>query len=154
MTTFRFRAGLVLALLSLSASSWAGSQELTANEEQLEDCAAFGAQGPITEYQCRGRNIERKERRLERAFGAALEFIRSREQGPQYMSDSRRSPIYLEWSQVAWRQYVEQDCTVQAGLLGGSNAWVSRYWINCYEQELEHRIQFLENVAAGTFNES
>lgn len=85
---------------------------------------------------------------MEEAFGQAHAYIIDHE-NKRGMQDVRRSPIYLEWSQSAWKEFAQQNCAVIAGLTGGSNAWVSRYETDCYSAALDERIKFLEDIANG-----
>jgi uncharacterized protein YecT (DUF1311 family) len=147
MTTFRSSAAALCALLCSVATNAAPAARETSVQTQLEDCSRLARGGPIDEYQCVSRNIERKERLLGDAFSRARFYLQQHEDDG--MKDNRRSPIYLDWSQAAWKQYVEHNCTVIAGATGGSNAWVSRFWADCYSQELDSRIKFLEGIAAG-----
>jgi len=115
---------------------------------ELEDCTKLAAQGPIVEYECVDRNNERREARMMAVFSTAIDAVEKR-QATASVQDERRSHVYLKWSQAAWKEFAEQNCTVVAGLSGGSNAWVTRYWLDCYSEELDRRIKFLEQVAAG-----
>jgi uncharacterized protein YecT (DUF1311 family) len=120
---------------------------------KLEDCTEAGKDGPIPEYECVDRNIERKQRLMADALRKARRFLEARERTVTWMKDDRRKPVYLDRSQAAWDKFVEQNCTVIAGASGGSNAWVTRFELDCYSDELDRRIKFLDQLAAGDFSD-
>ena len=151
MTIFRFSLAVLLASLAVAPSTQAQPAPAQ-HSEKLEDCEIFAKEGPIPEYECVDRNVQRKERRMADALYKARQYVEERERTVKWMEDTRRSPIYLDWSQAAWKQYVDQNCTVIGGASGGSSAWVSRYEVDCYSQELDRRIKFLEELAAGQLN--
>ena len=122
---------------------------------ELEACLAR-AIDPFLEDRCHNAFVARQEAWLDQALAGARRYLVRRQRettgaGAVAMEDQRRDPAYLDRSQAAWREYVEQDCTVRAGLLWGGNVWVSRGERSCYLEELERRIAFLESVASGQF---
>jgi len=149
MTIFRFSAVLACLFLGPASGGAARSADPQQGGSELEDCSKFAAEGYVAEYQCVGRNNTRKERRLGEALIDAQTYLEGRQNNSTVMQDNRRSPIYLDWSQTAWKQYVDQNCTVVAGASGGTSAWVSRYWLDCYSEELDRRIKFLDELGAG-----
>jgi uncharacterized protein YecT (DUF1311 family) len=154
MTIFRFSVGLLYLICAAHTVAAAPVAEPASPERRLEDCTPFAKEGPIAEYECVDRNNGRKEKRLEEASERARRSVEKREtELNSYMEDARRNPIYLDWAQAAWKQYAEQNCTVTAGALGGSNAWITRYWLDCYSEELDRRIKFLEELADGRLGE-
>jgi hypothetical protein len=44
---------------------------------------------------------------------------------------------------------MREDCALQGGMQGGSNAWVSTFAGLCEEKELKNRIEFLKSIADG-----
>ena len=68
------------------------------------------------------------------------------ERDPQ---DSRRDQEQLRKSERAWLTYMHEDCALQGGMQGGSNAWVSTFAGLCEEKELKNRIDFLKSIADG-----
>jgi uncharacterized protein YecT (DUF1311 family) len=145
-----WRVPLLLVVIT-TLSSFTEAPVAQGRENGLEDCdRRLERPDDFARDECIGRNMDRQEARLERAFVAARSFIATRDTSGM-MDDERRSAAYLERSQAAWRQFVDHDCTVRAGLTGGGNIWVSRYWAVCYSAEMDRRIDFLETVASGNF---
>lgn len=139
-------------LFALALLVVAPAQTSTVSNSALEDCSAVAMQGPIVEYECKDRNIQRKEARMESLYSSAIDQVEKRaEETSKTFPDGRRSHVYLEWSQSAWKQFVDAHCTVVGGLMDGSNAWVSRYAADCYSDELDRRMKFLEAVVAGDY---
>jgi uncharacterized protein YecT (DUF1311 family) len=129
--------------------------ETAAVTQALEECLAGGID-PFSDDRCYKRHAERQETRLERALADTRRYLARRHRetsrpGALAMADARRDPAYLDRSQRAWRDFVEHNCTVRAGLLWGSNVSVSRGERSCYLEELERRIAFLESIASGEF---
>ena len=149
MTTFRFNGAVGLLLVALALPAQAQPTAAGGTSVKLEDCTEAGKDGAIAEYECVDRNIERKEQLMADAVRKARRFLEERERTVTWMKDDRRQPVFLDRSQAAWDKYVEQNCTVIAGASGGSNAWVTRYELDCYSEELDRRIKFLEDLAAG-----
>jgi uncharacterized protein YecT (DUF1311 family) len=137
---------------SLFAAAFAVEPVSARDATALEDCNKFASQGHIAEYQCVDRNNERKAAQMENLYSRAIEKLQEHAAASaDTFPDLRRSHVYLEWSQAAWKQFVDSHCTVVGGLMGGSNAWVSRYAVTCYSDELDRRIKFLETVVAGDY---
>lgn len=139
-----------MAMEALALILGAGAPAEASSGAVLEDCVALIAQGGArAEYQCVDRNNRRKEEQMDRLYSEALARVRKREANAA--PDMRRDPAHLQKSQAAWKRYVDENCTVVAGLMGGAGGWVSRMWSDCYSQELDNRIMFLGQVAAGEF---
>ena len=146
------------ALLAPAAEARAAppvAGQVQPQDKVLQQCLAQSI-GPFAQDRCHDRQVELQEARLDRALLATRRYLASREQqtsGPEApaMEDRRRDPAYLDRSQAAWRDFVQQNCTLQAGLLWGANVWVSRGVRSCYLEELERRIRFLESIASGEF---
>jgi len=64
--------------------------------------------------------------------------------------DDRTHPKFLEASQAEWRKFVDDNCTVIGAFGGGSNSAISDRIGDCYEEELDRRIDFLREVAEGS----
>ncbi len=156
------RASCHLAALIAPAILWSaaaiaapGGSQAGDRSENLATCLARGID-PFHGDGCYEREVDRQERRLEQRVVQTRDYLARRQRetdapGALAMSDNRRDPLYLDRSQAAWRQYVDADCTVRAGLLWGGNVWISRGIRNCYLDELDRRIRFLESIVAGEF---
>ena len=156
------RASWYLAALMASAVQLTGAAPASAGSslaqdrsESLEACLARGID-PFHGDRCYERHLERQEARLARALVETRHYLARRQRESDSpdalaMSDNRRDPLFLDRSQAAWREYVDQDCTLRAGLQWGGNIWISRGIRDCYLDELERRISFLESIAAGQF---
>ena len=156
------RASWYLAALMAPAVQVTGAAPASAasslaqdQSESLATCLARGID-PFHGDRCYERHLQRQEARLARALVGTRDYLARRQRESDSpaalaMSDNRRDPLYLDRSQAAWREYVDQDCTVRAGLQWGSNVWISRGIRDCYLHELERRISFLESIVTGQF---
>jgi len=98
----------------------------------------------------RRRTIERKERLLQATYKRAMQSVRKN--FARYGQwDERSDSAYLTRSQAAWRQYIDNDCKVQAAFGGGSNPSISDRQMDCYERALDQRIDFLRQLADESF---
>jgi uncharacterized protein YecT (DUF1311 family) len=104
---------------------------------------------PFVVRKCVGERIEHKEHVMARQFAQARKAV-GRNFALYGNNDNRTSPRFLEQSQTAWKRFVDSNCTVIAAYGGGSNSAISDRLMHCYESELDHRIQFLRDVAEGT----
>ena len=146
MTIFRFSLVLAFALASsispYSNAVWAAEPAPTASCLNID---------PFAERQCASKRIAAKERLLQATYSRAMRSVRKN--FARYgQSDNRSNPVYLTRSQGAWKQYVDNDCKVQAAFGGGSNRSISDREMDCYEDALEKRIELLRELADGTLN--
>ena len=128
------------ALLALGSASTVQAQDAT---------GACSNINPGTVRKCMGSRIERKERLMVRLFAQARRSV-ARNFARYGSNDIRSDPKYLDASQIAWKQFVDHNCTVIAAYNGGSNSATSDRIANCYEEELDRRIEFLRSAANGT----
>jgi uncharacterized protein YecT (DUF1311 family) len=136
-----------LLVATLAASVGGLSSAAPGAQPANSDCSNIS---PIVERECLGRRIAAKERLLGATFRLAMQSVRKN--FARYGQwDKRSDPIYLTRSQAAWKQYVDSDCKVQAGFGGGSNPSISDREMDCYEGALDKRIEFLRQLADGTF---
>ncbi|MDV3456304.1 lysozyme inhibitor LprI family protein [Sphingomonas sp. HF-S4] len=140
MTIFRFELAL-LVLAAIPSSGAAARQSIGASCDNVD---------PFVERECVDRRIEAKKRRLASLYTEALTAVRGNfaRYGSQ---DNRSNPDYLMRSQMSWTQFVDNDCKVQAAFGGGSNSSISERETGCYEDALDRRIEFLEQLADGSF---
>jgi len=148
-------AWLVAALIAPAPPMPHAPSGSSAATRELRACLAGGID-PFHDDRCYKWHVKRREMRLERVLVQTRQYLARRERetsrpGALAMADVRRSPAYLDRSQAAWREYVEQDCTMRAGLLAGASVWISRETRSCYLEELDRRIRFLESIASGAF---
>jgi uncharacterized protein YecT (DUF1311 family) len=141
MTIFRCE---FLALAALAAIPLTG-----AAARQSADISC-GNIDPGVERACVDRRVEAKQRRLAAVYSQALAAVR-RNFARYGREDNRSNPEYLVRSQAAWKQLVANDCKVRAAFGGGSNASISDRETNCHEAALDKRIEFLEQLADGSF---
>jgi uncharacterized protein YecT (DUF1311 family) len=106
---------------------------------------------PFAERECASKRIAAKERLLQATYRRAMRSVRKN--FARYgQSDNRSNPAYLTRSQAAWKQYVDNDCKVQAAFGGGSNPSISDREMDCYEDALDKRIESLRQLADETLN--
>ncbi len=106
---------------------------------------------PMTQRRCVHARIERKEREMEALLAQARNAVaRAHAARQPWQSDTRSDPAYLDHAQAAWRSFVDNNCTVVAGYLGGSNSSVSDLIAGCWEGELDNRIRFLRHLLEQT----
>lgn len=116
---------------------------LTVNAQAQEvTCKEGGSH--IQENACLGERLKSLDVELNRVYKLALASMP--EQDPQ---DRRRDQEQLRKSERAWLVYVREDCALQGGMEGGSNAWVSTFAGLCEEKALKARIEFLKSIAEG-----
>jgi len=101
----------------------------------------------LEQNQCLGKQRGDLDRELNRIYKLALQA-----RPEQDNADDRKSRAQLRKSQRAWLVYKRENCALQGGLQGGSNAWVSTFAGLCEKQELADRIEFLKKVANGAFD--
>jgi uncharacterized protein YecT (DUF1311 family) len=145
MTTFRFSLFLAFAfapLIALHADPVRDEKALTASCDNID---------PFAERHCVSKRIAAKERLLEATYKRAMQSVRKN--FARYGQWDRRSdPVYLTRSQSAWKQYVDNDCKVQAAFGGGSNPSISDRELECYEDALDKRLKVLRQLADETLN--
>jgi uncharacterized protein YecT (DUF1311 family) len=124
--------GAVFAMAVLMPNAFA--QEVTCKEDGSH----------IQEDACLGERLKTLDAELNRVYKLALASMP--EQDPQ---DSRRDQEQLRKSERAWLAYMHEDCALQGGMEGGSNAWVSTFAGLCEEKALKSRIEFLKSIAEG-----
>ena len=142
MTIFRF--SLLLFCLFLAAS--ASAAEDAPNVHRIGEC---GNIDPSAVRKCVGARIDRKERLMSRQLVSARRAV-ARNFARYGVADIRIAPKYLDASQAAWKQYVENNCTVIGAYGGGSNSAISDRKMHCYEEELDRRVRFLRDLTKGT----
>jgi uncharacterized protein YecT (DUF1311 family) len=131
----------VLALLAVgSAASRVQAQDSTGACSNID---------PGVVRKCMDSRIQRKERLMARLFAQARTSI-ARNFARYGSNDNRGDPKFLDASQAAWKRLVDSNCTVIAAYNGGSNSATSDRIANCYERELDRRIEFLRSAANGT----
>ncbi|AQR73159.1 hypothetical protein BXU08_05215 [Sphingomonas sp. LM7] len=91
-----------------------------------------------------------KERTLALVYSQARAAVR-RNFARYGREDNRSNPDHLVRSQASWKRFVADDCKVQAAFAGGSNPSISDRETGCYEDALDKRIEFLEQLANGSF---
>jgi len=141
MITCRFNvlALVVLAVIPLTAA--------VAQQSASDSCENID---PLVGRECISRRMEAKERRLAAIYPQALAAVR-RNFARFGREDDRSDPDYLVRSQDAWKRFVANDCKVQAAFGGGSNPSISDREMDCYEEALDKRIEFLRQLADGSF---
>jgi uncharacterized protein YecT (DUF1311 family) len=126
-----------LLLLSTAAPAAA-----TSDQTRPADCSNID---PFAARKCVGARIERL---LQATYRRAMQS--PRKNFARYgQLDKRSDSAYLTRSQAAWKQYVDNDCKVQAAFGGGSNPSISDRQMDCYERA--QRIDFLRQLADETF---
>ena len=143
MTIFRF--SLLLFCLFLPASASATSED-GPNVHRVAECANID---PFAVRKCVGARIDRKERLMSRQLVSARRAV-AQNFARYGANDIRIAPKYLDASQAAWKQYVENNCTVIGAYGGGSNSAISDRKMHCYEEELDRRVRFLRDLTKGT----
>jgi uncharacterized protein YecT (DUF1311 family) len=142
MTTFRSSA-----LTLIFALAFAGTATAQPKADADRQCSNID---PFVERACVDRRIAEKEKRLEHLYVQALQSVRNDAQ--RYgRNDNRSDPKYLEQSQTAWRRFVDADCTVRAAFGGGSNSAISDRETECWESALDQRLEFLGELANGSY---
>jgi len=143
MTTSRFERFSCLGLLLLSTAAAAAASDQT----RPADCSNID---PFAVRKCVGARIERKERLLQATYKRAMQSVRKN--FARYGQwDERSDSAYLTRSQAAWKQYIDNDCKVQAAFGGGSNPSISDRQMDCYERALDQRVDFLRQLADESF---
>lgn len=146
MTIFRFSVFLGIAASAAGSSVCASPSSVTVPETDL-NCSNIN---PQEERTCISRRRTAKEQRLKAVFTLALAAV-SHSFKKYGDADNRTDPAYLKRSQAEWERFVEDDCIVKAAFGGGSNSSISDRHSDCYEIELDHRIEFLEQLASGSY---
>lgn len=90
---------------------------------------------------CQGKRLQNLDNELNRVYKLALEVLPDKDE-----SDNRKSKEQLRKSQRAWLTYLHEECTLEGGLEGGSNSWVTTFANDCEEKELKSRIEFLKSI--------
>ena len=145
MTTFRF--SLLLAVALASSIPLHSSVVRAAEPARTNSCADIS---PIVERECASKRIVAKERLLKATYRQAMKSVQKN--FARYGQwDKRSDPVYLIRSQTAWKQYVDNDCRVQAAFGGGSNPSITDREMECYEDALDKRLELLRQLADGTF---
>jgi uncharacterized protein YecT (DUF1311 family) len=123
---------------------------LSAARVQAQDATgACSTINPGVVRSCMESRIERKERLMSHLFAQARRSV-ARNFARYGSNDNRSDPKFLDASQAAWKQWVDSNCTVIAAYNGGSNSATSDRIANCYEGELNRRIEFLRSASNGT----
>jgi len=97
---------------------------------------------------CQSDRLKNLDDELNRVYKLALEA-----RPEKVDTDIRKEREQLRKSQRAWLVYYHEQCTLEGGLDGGSNSWVTSFAMDCEEKELAHRIKFLKSVADGVNGE-
>jgi hypothetical protein len=95
--------------------------------------------------------MESKEAELARLYPRALASVRDRfrkYRRENVLADPRR----FETAQAEWRRFVDNHCTVAAAFVGAFNSSFDDRYTECLEQELDRRIEFLRQVADGSYD--
>jgi uncharacterized protein YecT (DUF1311 family) len=144
MTIFRFSLFFTAVLM---APTGAHSKSVEASGPgRTESC---GNIYPHAERTCVETRIASKERLMAKLLVRARNAVKlGFEQHGSF--DSRTSPRFLDASQTEWKRFVDSNCTVIASYSGGSNSAISDRLADCYEKELDARIEFLREAAEGT----
>jgi uncharacterized protein YecT (DUF1311 family) len=143
MTISRFS---LLFLCLFTPGSMSAAVKHAPHTEGAGEC---GNIDPFAVRKCVGARIERKEQLMSRRLLQARKAV-AQDFARYGKNDVRTDPKYLDASQATWKRYVENNCTVIAAYGGGSNSSISDREMYCYEQELDRRTQFLQDVANGT----
>jgi uncharacterized protein YecT (DUF1311 family) len=133
---------MTIALAALALSTL--SAQTTAPPDQCSNVS------PQVERQCIGRRIERKQRRMETLYPRALAQVR-RGYVRWGRNDNRMQPRFFEQAQRDWRRFVQSHCTATAAFGGGSNSSITDRFMDCYEQEIDRRIELFGRMADGSY---
>jgi uncharacterized protein YecT (DUF1311 family) len=144
MTTSRF--SLLFAALFVLLAPVPTRAKASTNADKC------GKIDPFAERRCVAKRVSDKERLMKRLLVRArhnveLNFKKSGNW------DTRSSPRFLDASQLEWRKFVDNNCTVTGAFDGGSNSAISDNIESCYEEELDQRINFLRGLADGSLAE-
>ena len=106
-----------------------------------ENTCMSKAQSHVEQDQCQAAQLDRLDNALNAIYPAALSAL------PNDDVDSRKNQEQLRKSQRAWLAYVQENCTLEGALEGGSGAWVSTFSVACKIEAFRKRIAYLTKIA-------
>jgi uncharacterized protein YecT (DUF1311 family) len=144
MTIFRY--SLAASLVPLAGFCCAASAAQGA-AQKVDACSNIN---PMVQRRCVGQRIERKDRVLAKVYPTALAAV-GRSFAKYGRSDIRTHPKHLRQSHAAWGAFVKNDCAVRSAFGGGSNMAIEDRYLDCYEGELDKRLDFLRKLSDDSY---
>ncbi|HEY8592095.1 MAG TPA: hypothetical protein VIL42_04425 [Sphingomicrobium sp.] len=136
-----------LALASLDLSAAATGQAPSRASPAAGECSTIS---PVAQRRCVGRRVETKDRLVRNLYLQALASVRAG-MAKWGRHDSRLDPRHFAEAHRDWLRFIASNCRAVGAIGGGSNSFVSDRITDCYERELDERIQLYRRIAEGTY---
>ena len=138
-------SALALSLLNLPAA--APGQSPGGVWPRAGECSNID---PTTQRRCIGRRVEAKDRVVKQLYPRALASVRSGF-ARWGRNDTRLDPRHFAQAHRDWERFIASNCRATGAFGGGSNSSISDRITQCYERELDERIQLYRQIAEGTY---